>query len=82
MTSVREIFDTMEYGPAPEGDAPAREWLSRHGARFGQYIAGAWTKPGSPFDVSNPATGKVIAQVTQGSKRDVDAGFVHAPPMY
>jgi len=73
MTSVREIFDTMEYGPAPEGDAPAREWLARHGARFGHYIGGAWTKPGSPFDVSNPATGKVIAQVSQGSKRDVDA---------
>ena len=29
MTSVREIFDTMEYGPAPEGDKPAREWLAR-----------------------------------------------------
>jgi aldehyde dehydrogenase (NAD+) len=73
MTSVREIFDTMEYGPAPEGDAPAREWLSRHNARFGHFINGAWTKPASPFDVSNPATGKVIAQVSQGSKRDVDA---------
>jgi len=73
MTSVREIFDTMEYGPAPEGDAAAREWLSRHGARFGQYIGGTWTKPAAPFDVSNPATGKVIAQVSQGSKRDVDA---------
>ena len=73
MTSVREVFDTMEYGPAPEGDAPAREWLARHGARFGHYIAGAWTKPASPFDVSNPATGKVIAQVSQGAKRDVDA---------
>ena len=73
MTSVREVFDTMEYGPAPEGDAAAREWLSRHGARFGQYIGGTWTKPAAPFDVSNPATGKVIAQVSQGSKRDVDA---------
>ena len=73
MTSVREIFDTMEYGPAPEGDAPAREWLTRHGARFGHFIGGAWTKPTSPFDVTNPATGKVIAQVSQGSKRDVDA---------
>jgi hypothetical protein len=28
MTSVREIFDTMEYGPAPEGDGAAREWLA------------------------------------------------------
>ena len=73
MTSVREIFDTMEYGPAPEGDAPAREWLARHGAKFGHFIAGGWTKPVSMFDVSNPATGKVIAQVSQGSKRDVDA---------
>jgi aldehyde dehydrogenase (NAD+) len=72
MTSVREIFDTMEYGPAPEGDAPAREWLARHGARFGQFIGGTWTKPASTFDVSNPATGKVIAHVSQGSKRDVD----------
>ena len=26
MTSVREIFDTMEYGPAPESDAAARDW--------------------------------------------------------
>ena len=73
MTSVREIFDTMEYGPAPEGDAAAREWLTRHGARFGHFINGAWTKPASTFDVSNPATGKVIAHVSQGAKRDVDA---------
>ena len=73
MTSVREIFDTMEYGPAPEGDAPAREWLARHGAKFGHYIAGVWTKPASQFEVSNPATGKLIAHVSQGSKRDVDA---------
>jgi aldehyde dehydrogenase (NAD+) len=73
MTSVREIFDTMEYGPAPEGDAPAREWLARHHARFGHFINGAWTKATLPFDVTNPATGKVIAQVSQGSKRDVDA---------
>ena len=73
MTSDREIFDTMEYGPAPEGDAPAREWLARHGAKFGHYIAGVWTKPASQFEVSNPATGKLIAHVSQGSKRDVDA---------
>ena len=69
MTSVREIFDTMEYGPAPEADAAARDWLSRHDARFGHYIGGGWTKPVAPFEVSNPATGKVIAHVSQGSKR-------------
>jgi aldehyde dehydrogenase (NAD+) len=73
MTSVREIFDTMEYGPAPEGDAAARAWLEKHDARFGHYIAGAWTKPSGVFDVSNPATGKRIAQVSQGARKDVDA---------
>jgi len=73
MTSVREIFDTMEYGPAPEGDAAARDWLAQHGARFGQFIAGGWTKPAGLFDVSNPATGARIAQVSQGTKKEVDA---------
>jgi len=73
MTSVREIFDTMEYGPAPEGDAAAREWLARHGARFGQFINGGWTKPAGLFDVSNPATGARIAQVSQGTRKDIDA---------
>jgi aldehyde dehydrogenase (NAD+) len=73
MTSVREIFDTMEYGPAPEGDAAAREWLARHDARFGHFIAGGWTKPAGLFDVANPATNKRIAQVSQGTKKDIDA---------
>jgi aldehyde dehydrogenase (NAD+) len=73
MTSVREIFDTMEYGPAPEADKPAREWLEKHDARFGHLIDGKWTKPASTFDVMNPATGQRIAAASQGSKKDVDA---------
>jgi aldehyde dehydrogenase (NAD+) len=72
MTSVREIYDTMEYGPAPEGDKPAREWLARHDGKFGHFIGGAWTKPSNTFEVMNPATGKKLAQVSEGSKRDVD----------
>ncbi|HEV7991531.1 MAG TPA: aldehyde dehydrogenase family protein [Gemmatimonadaceae bacterium] len=73
MTSVREIYDTMDYGPAPEGDGAAREWLEKHDAKFGHYIAGLSTRPSALFDVSNPATGARIAQVSQGSKKDVDA---------
>jgi aldehyde dehydrogenase (NAD+) len=73
MTSVREIYESMEYGPAPEGDAAARAWLDQHDAKFGHYIAGAWTKPSSLFEVSNPATAKRIAMVSQGSRKDVDA---------
>ena len=73
MTSVREIFDTMEYGPAPEGDAAAREWLARHDGGFGHYVAGGWTRPSGLFDVNNPATGKRIARVSQGTRNSVDA---------
>jgi aldehyde dehydrogenase (NAD+) len=73
MTSVREIYDTMAYGPAPEGDKPAQEWVAKHDAKFGHFIGGAWTKPSNTFDVMNPATGTKIAVVSEGSKRDVDA---------
>jgi aldehyde dehydrogenase (NAD+) len=73
MTSVREIFQTMEYGPAPESARPAQAWLAEHGERFGHFINGKWTKPAATFAVDNPATGKRIADVSEGSKKDVDA---------
>ncbi len=73
MTSVREIYDTMEYGPAPEANKPALEWLEKHDAKFGHFIGGGWTRPSALFAIDNPATGKRIAQVSQGSKKDVDA---------
>lgn len=73
MTSVREIFQTMEYGPAPESAKPAQEWLARHDATFGHFVGGRWTKPAATFDVMNPATGERIARVSQGSRKDVDA---------
>ena len=73
MTTVREAFESMAYGPAPESDKVALEWLSKHDDKFGHYIGGAWTKSANPFDVSNPATNKRIATVSQGSKKDVDA---------
>jgi len=44
-TTIPEIFETMEYGPAPENDKPAFEWIARHKASFGHAIDGAFTKP-------------------------------------
>jgi aldehyde dehydrogenase (NAD+) len=73
MATVAEIFETMEYGPAPESDTPARAWLAQHNATFGHFIGGRWTKPGKTFDVIDPSTGKGLARVTQGSAPDVDA---------
>src|SRR6266571_3012732 len=73
MSSVAEIFRTMEYGPAPESEKEALSWLARHERVFGHYIGGAWTEPGETFDVINPATSQVIARVTEGTTADVDA---------
>ncbi|NUP71563.1 MAG: aldehyde dehydrogenase family protein [Gemmatimonadaceae bacterium] len=73
MTSVREVFDTMEYGPAPESAKPAEQWLEQRNARFGHFIGGTWTKPSNTFEVINPATGKRIAAVSEGSATEVDA---------
>ena len=73
MASVAEIFQTMEYGPAPESDKEALSWLGKHERVFGHYIGGVWTEPGALFEVTNPATSKVIARVSEGTKADVDA---------
>ena len=78
MATVAEIFKTMEYGPAPESDKEALSWLGKHERVFGHYIDGAWTEPGKTFDVINPATNKVIARVTDGTKEDVDAAVAAA----
>ncbi|HEY4306865.1 MAG TPA: aldehyde dehydrogenase family protein [Gemmatimonadaceae bacterium] len=78
MSSVAELFKTMEYGPAPESDKEALSWLGKHERVFGHYVDGAWTEPGKTFDVINPATNKVIARVTDGTKDDVDAAVAAA----
>src|SRR5579859_5409006 len=72
MATVAEIFQTMEYGPAPESDKTALAWLEERHSTFGHYIDGAWTKPGKTFDVINPATGKTIARTTNGTSDDID----------
>ena len=76
--TVRDIFDSMAYGPAPESNAEALAWLAKHGNRFGHWIDGAFTRPGQTFATSNPATGKALAEVTQGSGADLDAAVAAA----
>ncbi|MEM9342250.1 MAG: aldehyde dehydrogenase family protein [Pseudomonadota bacterium] len=71
--NVPEIFDTMDYGPAPESTAEAMEWIAGHKGRFGHWIGGQWTKPAKMFESRNPATGEALGKVSQGSAADVDA---------
>ena len=74
-TTVARIFETMEWGPAPEASGPALEWIKAHGGEFGLFIGGRWVRPasGDTFETINPATRAVLAQVAQAGKPEVDA---------
>jgi len=78
MSSVAEIFESLEYGPAPESDKEALSWLAKHERVFGQFIGGRWTEPGETFDVINPATRATLARVSQGTAHDVNAAVAAA----
>jgi aldehyde dehydrogenase (NAD+) len=82
--SIAEIFETMEYGPAPESAAIAREWLAERGGRFGHFIGGEWREPGAGeyFASENPARNEPIAEIAQGSVEDVDAAVRAARDAY
>ncbi|MGH8844835.1 MAG: aldehyde dehydrogenase family protein, partial [Advenella sp.] len=73
--TVNDYFMTMQYGTAPESDNPARQWLAGHQSRFTHFIAGRFTKANgnATFATLEPATGKVLATLSQASQSDVDA---------
>ncbi|MBJ6372824.1 aldehyde dehydrogenase family protein [Sedimentitalea arenosa] len=71
--TVKEKFETMDYGPAPESDTEAQAWLESFERKFGHFIDGAFTAPGPAFDSRNPATGALLAEVTQARQEDVYA---------
>ncbi|HHX89689.1 MAG TPA: aldehyde dehydrogenase family protein, partial [Paracoccus sp.] len=71
MPTVTEAMQSMDYGPAPESPAIALDWLAR--GPFGHFINGAFTRPGALLETVNPATGAVLAQVTQGTGADIAA---------
>ena len=78
MASVLDIFESMEYGPAPEGAAEAEAWLDAHGRRFDHFIGGDWRAPDAHFATENPARGTTLAEIAQGSAADVDAAVAAA----
>jgi aldehyde dehydrogenase (NAD+) len=76
---VMEIFETMEYGPAPEAAAPGLAWIKEH-SPFGLFINNQWVKPasGQHIESINPATGKFLAKVAAANSADVDAAVAAA----
>uniref|UniRef100_H2Z2I3 Aldehyde dehydrogenase domain-containing protein n=1 Tax=Ciona savignyi TaxID=51511 RepID=H2Z2I3_CIOSA len=65
------LFESMEYGPAPES---ADKWLAQHGNSLGHFINGEWVKPENrkTYSTCSPATGEVLADTIQVSEEDVN----------
>lgn len=63
-STVSEIFESLDYGPAPESSVIAEGWLDDHGGAFGHFIDGKWVKPEGRkiYETKNPATGTCIMQ--------------------
>jgi aldehyde dehydrogenase (NAD+) len=80
MSTVREIFQTMEYGPAPEAPDLALGWLKKHRNRFHPFIGGRFKDAlnAQTFASINPRNGKPIATVTQCGQAEVDAAVAAA----
>ncbi len=75
MASIAEIFETLEYGPAPESADPAMAWLEARNREILPFIGGDFRRPdsGEWFDSLNPGTAKVLARVAQCATAEVDA---------
>lgn len=73
MSKVGDLFESMEYGPAPESASLALEWIQRYDGRFGFFIGGEWISAGSHFDSVSPRDGRVLAQIGQAGANDGDA---------
>ena len=70
--TVKEIYETMEYGPAPESDQNAVEFLDKYHRKFGLFINNRWEQRDYTFKTNNPSTGELLAEVVEASEADVD----------
>ncbi|KAM4652742.1 aldehyde dehydrogenase family 16 member A1 [Discoglossus pictus] len=78
--TVKDIFTSMQYGPAPEAANIAQAWLDAHDRSFGHFIDGKWLKPDGreTYTTKNPATGESLATTIQGTEEDVDTAVIAA----
>jgi len=72
--SIKEIFNNMDYGTAPENANVAKQWLKDKNNSLTHYINGAWQKPSENkyFASKNPVNNETLAQIADGSVIDVD----------
>ena len=76
--SIETIFDTMDYGTAPEDRRAALQWIADHGGISGPYVNGTWGPFRDDMPVCNPATGEKLAGMTITSADEVAAAVAAA----
>ncbi|MCH2023879.1 MAG: aldehyde dehydrogenase family protein [Saprospiraceae bacterium] len=71
---IKKIFETMEYGPAPESPKAALNWLEKHNNKFGYYCNGKWEQPSTKkyFNSINPSNKNVLAEISHAGEKDVN----------
>jgi len=74
MSTLPEIFKTMEYGPAPESPAAANAWLDEHERKFGLFINNEWVTPkGAKYFASHdPSSDVLLAETVQAGQKEVN----------
>ncbi|HBE96286.1 MAG TPA: betaine-aldehyde dehydrogenase, partial [Verrucomicrobiales bacterium] len=70
-------FTSGDYAPAPESS----DHISLKKS-YDLFIGGKWVKAASKFDIINPATGKVIAEVSSAGKKEVNQAVKAACKAY
>ncbi len=79
MTTVRDAFAQLDYGPAPESSALADEWLEGGERVFGHCVAGRWTEgKGALHPTRCPADGRPLASFRHGTAADIDRAVAAA----
>ncbi len=77
---IKEIYETMTYGPAPENAGEAIQFLESHNKSFNLFINGKWEAPssGEYFDSINPSTKEKLAKISDADENDVNKAVAAA----
>lgn len=80
VSKVAEIFETLEYGPAPESDKEAMAWLAEHKDGFELFIGGRFVKPHGKdtLSVTSPADNRALGSIAVANSEDIDAAVAAA----
>src|SRR5512140_3612616 len=80
MSTLLDVFKTMDYGPAPESPAAVKAWLDEHNRKFGLFINNQWVTPkGAKYYQSHdPSNGELLGETVQAGQPEVDQAVAAA----